>query len=163
MPSRQCRCWPTSHASARNAETGTWLKGRCKYNKRLDEGMPALPGSLIRCTTCGRSTCLQCLDELQREGLRVVLEMKNKGLTMQHFPAFERLLAGDHRTAPPPSSGAAIAATIQECVWCRDTCEPNVVGVKEPVASRGVQTSLLRGGEGRVRTKFQPDFSSTAV
>ena len=127
-------CWATCHHSARNAATDNWLKGRCPHNVRLDNGESALPGSLIRCSACAKCTCLDCLNELQREGNEMVSELRVRGLVMQPFPAFERVLAGNHRATPVPESGAIIAASEKDCVWCRDTRTPDVVGALEPMA-----------------------------
>ena len=131
-------CWATCHHSARNAATDNWLNGRCPHNVRLDDGQSALPGSLIKCSGCRKSTCLDCLDELQREGNRLVSELRAQDLVMEPFAAFERVLAGNHRTAQSKAdfapSGAVIAAEEEDCVWCRDTRKPDVVGALEPMA-----------------------------
>ena len=127
-------CWATCHHSARNAETDNWLNGRCPYNVRLDDGQSALAGSLIKCKACGKCTCRDCLNAIQHEGNRLVGELRAQGLVMEPFAAFERVLAGSHRTAPVPASGAIVAADEDGCVWCRDTRKPDVVGALEPVA-----------------------------
>ena len=127
-------CWATCHHSARNAQTDNWLNGRCPHNVRLDDGQSALPGSLIKCKACRKCTCRDCLNEIEHEGNRLVGELKAQGLVMEPFAAFERVLAGSHRTAPVPASGAIVAAEEDECVWCRDTRKPKVVGAQEPIA-----------------------------
>ena len=128
------RCWSTCHHSARDAATDTWQKGRCPHNRRLDNDTPALPGCLVKCTACGKCTCVDCLDELQRESKEVIAALGRQGLTMEPFEALEWVLAGSHRELPAPASGAMIAAEVPKCVWCVDRLEPDVVGAKEPMA-----------------------------
>ena len=38
-------------------------KGFCEHNVRYKHGESFDLGSLIKCSTCGRSTCLKCLKE----------------------------------------------------------------------------------------------------
>ena len=125
-------CWATCASSARDASSLGWHGGRCAHNKCSDDGEPFVPGTLVKCSGCGKSTCTDCLAELQKGAKQLCSEFAKKGLELQHTPELDALLSGELSAGMNTTSGAIVGKVIDRCIWCKDTRIPDPVPRIEP-------------------------------
>ena len=158
-------CWATCARSARDASSLAWHGGRCAHNTRYDNGEPLVAGTLVKCTGCCRSSCTDCLAELQKGAQKLCNEFAKKGLELQHTDELDVLLSGELSAGMSTKSGAIVGKEIDRCIWCKDTRIPAPVPRIEPRVLRnemGIDeqatyaTSAPHLSEERLRCRLGP-------
>ena len=107
-------------------------KGFCEHNVRYKHGESFDLVSLIKCSTCGRSTCLTCLKELQREVSEVCESKRQSGFELDESEQLLSLLNGDLFGNLDGTS--VVAKTIGSCIWCPDRTDPPPTECVDPRA-----------------------------
>ena len=100
-----------------------------------EAGQPFAPGKLVKCRTCGKSTCIECLGMLKKGADEISqVFVKGKGMVLQSPPALDALLSGELLTGVGSSTGATVGKEVDTCIWCPDKHVPDVPPRIEPRA-----------------------------